>query len=472
MSSNILFEVKGMGSEEAGMIKSIGSIFENSIIADSVLSHAFNLSPYLEPAGNMMFSRNIFANITSPPYGASDDLTATDDVTTSNGSDPRPVPPMVSGYTKLDQHLNTRSGDQIPSLETACINEKNITECATEAGKRCDAHPECLSFAYTAPPPGGYPVPEFYKTRNTNLGPNPGWTYYYKGPPIPTPAGQPTPPPAPHHAGIDYSIGGFTTATISASGKLMQNPKTAAAYGFTPSTTPASTDPVIKEWDNNTFFGVDGHDLAQVASHGWDLHASDADPLLVRSSGTDAWHHDCADYALHPNSPTIPMGFRPMDMSQGFGPRNGAFSNDPGLTVDAVRRKVQAERYQRMHGLWREGSLGIGTDGKANTKYAFAPDAWAKFDSVDIDCPAPCQLQVRAATQSARGTSIKVAVGSPDDAHTIAQLQVNATTIDWTVLVGEVTAPGGAISAKGASIFLRINGTCRVDWFRFVTGSK
>ena len=33
------------GSRQAGMIKSIGSVFENSIIADSVLSHAFNSQP-------------------------------------------------------------------------------------------------------------------------------------------------------------------------------------------------------------------------------------------------------------------------------------------------------------------------------------------------------------------------------------------------------------------------------------------
>ena len=53
-SSNILFEVKAQGAQEAGMIKSIGSVFENSIIADSVLSHAFNSQPYIEPAGRLL----------------------------------------------------------------------------------------------------------------------------------------------------------------------------------------------------------------------------------------------------------------------------------------------------------------------------------------------------------------------------------------------------------------------------------
>ena len=36
-SSNIVYEVKGAGSEEAGMIKSVNSVFENTVIADSML---------------------------------------------------------------------------------------------------------------------------------------------------------------------------------------------------------------------------------------------------------------------------------------------------------------------------------------------------------------------------------------------------------------------------------------------------
>jgi hypothetical protein len=190
--------------------------------------------------------------------------------------------------------------------------------------------------------------------------------------------------------------------------------------------------------------------------------------MLVRSS-ENAWDRDCTDYALKPNSPAIQMGFRPLDMSQGFGPRNSYFANDAALTVNAVRRKVQAERYQRMHGLWRQGSLGIGTRGDPD--HAFAADAWAMYDHVDIDCAAPCKLQVRAATQSKSGTVIKVSVGSPDDAHMIANLRVNTTTTEWAVVEGAATAPGGAINVTGARVFLRINGTCKVDWFHFVSSA-
>jgi hypothetical protein len=38
------------GSQEAGMIKSVGSVFENTIIADCSLGHLFNMCPFLEPA--------------------------------------------------------------------------------------------------------------------------------------------------------------------------------------------------------------------------------------------------------------------------------------------------------------------------------------------------------------------------------------------------------------------------------------
>ena len=46
-SSNVLFEIHGAGSQEAGMIKSVGSVFENNIVADSTLGHLMNLSPFL-----------------------------------------------------------------------------------------------------------------------------------------------------------------------------------------------------------------------------------------------------------------------------------------------------------------------------------------------------------------------------------------------------------------------------------------
>ena len=45
-SSNIVFHCAGRGSEEAGMIKSIGSVLENNVVAHSVFGHLFNLQVF------------------------------------------------------------------------------------------------------------------------------------------------------------------------------------------------------------------------------------------------------------------------------------------------------------------------------------------------------------------------------------------------------------------------------------------
>jgi hypothetical protein len=242
-----------------------------------------------------------------------------------------------------------------------------------------------------------------------------------------------------------------------------------AAYGFTNTTNPASTDPVIRSWDNNTFFGVD-HRLDQVASHGWDLNASSADPLFLRAADNNNqdWNRSCTDYAVHSNSPAVTkLGFRPIDMSAGFGSRTFGNTEVAGLLrVDAVKRKVQAERYQRMRGLWREGSLGIGNSGKA--QYKFDTHSWARFDYLDIDCAAPCQFQLRVETKSATGTAVKVSLGDPSDFNLVAEVNVSASTTAWTVLSTPVLQ--SSLNSTAQTLFLRLNGTCRVDWFRFKSG--
>jgi hypothetical protein len=73
-SSNILYNVRGKGSEESTMQKSIYDVFENNVIAFSVLGHAANLQPYIEPAGMMTIRRNVFAFL-SPADGDGASLT-------------------------------------------------------------------------------------------------------------------------------------------------------------------------------------------------------------------------------------------------------------------------------------------------------------------------------------------------------------------------------------------------------------
>lgn len=58
--------------------------------------------------------------------------------------------------------------------------------------------------------------------------------------------------------------------------------------------------------------------------------------------------------------------------------------------------KVQAERYQRQRGLWRQGSFCI-SEGAASKGFTWAADgdSWAKYENVAADCPAPCTLSLR-----------------------------------------------------------------------------
>ena len=55
--------MKGKGSEEFSMQKSVGSVFSNNILASSTVGHLLNLDPYIEPAANMDVSRNIFFDV-------------------------------------------------------------------------------------------------------------------------------------------------------------------------------------------------------------------------------------------------------------------------------------------------------------------------------------------------------------------------------------------------------------------------
>ena len=472
-----MFHVAGQGSEEAGMIKSIGSVFENSIIADSVLSHAFNSQPYIEPAGNMIFARNIFANITAPPYtiGATGHATAASTVasTTVDSADP-----ALAGFTEIAGALSL--GHQLdggPSFR--CGSESNVTACAETLAKRCNAVKACQSFALDWLPVKKQFWSELYSIRGGESR-NAAWSYWYRkgGQPVPPPppGPPPGPGPSPRKSPVDYSIGSLSKQTIATSAALMRG-VTGQAYGFTNTTSPAASDPVVRLWDFNTFFGVEGHSIKQIASQGFDLNASEADPQFARGSGDEAyWNKSCSDYAVAAGShATTVLGFRPIDMAPGFGPRAAVVAPaqvSVALRVNGVQRKIQAERYQRMRGLWREGSLGIGVGAaKKGLSYAFAPTAWARYDGITLNCSAPCMLRMRLATRSPTGTVVRVSIGAPaeDDAAALATVHVGASSTNWSVASAAVRAP--LVGITDATLFLRINGTARIDWFRFDGGS-
>jgi hypothetical protein len=337
-SSNIVFEVKGAGSEEGGMIKSVGSVFEANVLADAELGHVFNICPYIEPAAQIVYRSNIFSNVSAAPG------------------------------VKLDTTINSMTAGTL-------------------------AHSGNL-----AP----------WKQFGFEKGPPPGW------PPL------------------------------------------------------ALTDPVVRELDYNTYYGVQGYNVSSLAPHGWDTHASEADPKLLRASdaaGTP-WSHTCADYVPTADSPVYATGFRPINASNiGLDLSTFGWSPQTLLQRDASR-KIQAERYQRMHGLWRRGSFCI--TGSSSPGYVFATDAWARYDHLTINCSSPCTVSVRFRTDSTVQTEqrrIAFALSAPTEAATFVNVTA-APSADWVILNGTVLG-GVGVSHTDATLYMLLDGPADIDYFWF-----
>ena len=334
-SSNVVHDVHGAGSQEGGMIKSVGSVFENNVLADSDLGHVFNMCPYLEPAANMVFARNVFANLTG------------------------------SGGASLDISTNDNTFSTL-------------------------AHSAKLQ---------------------------PFSKYHFESGP---PAGRGWPALAP-------------------------------------------TDPVVAELDSNTYFGVQGFDVTQLQQHGFDANASSADPRLRRSAASLArpWSRNCSDYALGPDSPAVTAGgARPVDVA-GVG-LDARFEWDrAAINRRNASLKIEAERYQRMHGLWRQGSYCISEP--ESSAYDFLDDAWARYDNVDIACEAPCTFTVRFKSASSDKTprTVSLALDAPLAANVIATVD-RAQADDWTLFNASTS---GAIQRTGATVFLLLDGVSNVDYF-------
>ena len=389
-------EVKAAGSQEAGMMKSIGSVFENNIVVDSIVGHVYQLTPYLEPAANMVYANNIFANL------------STTGAATANGN-----------------------------------------------------------------------------------------------PPPPPPAGQPPPPPSPA-AVLDNVIRFNASMTLAGDGTTA--PCGLApyhGYGFekgAPPDFPALSvdDKIMKKLDDNTYFGVAGHDLKgttcndpshftcphneSMAGNGWDLHASDKDPLFMRSQESidHPWNRSCTDYKPAPNSPVHAMGFREID-AENIGLTSDFLWDKAALNEKTMKagRKLQAEGYNRMHGLWRTGSSWVGgaEGGGGTAHYPFTKDAWARYDNVHADCAGGCVLQLKFKSPAspdpysptAGPRHLSVTMGAPassSEAVVMAATPNPVSSASWTLLNLTVAAEYATFESK--TIFLNMDGECFVDWLRFV----
>ena len=345
-SSNIVYEMKGVGAQEAGMMKSIGSVFENSIIADSVLGNLFAFTPYVEPAANMIYRRNIHAHLTSTNASSLQMLT-------NNG------------------------------FESA--------------------------------------------TLLNSTGPKTTWKGYgfENGPP----------------------------------------------FGYPPL---ALTDKVIKEFDSNSYFDVRGFNVSLQQAHGWDVNSSLADPQFMRTRTSQPWNRTCDDYMPAPTSPVWGQGFRPIDATT-IGLSDRFQWDRAAIGRQNAAQKIQAELYQRMHGLWRLGSYFIsgshtktacfGSSLQCTAVYHFSTQAWARHDNVDIDCPAPCTLTVRFKSDTNDPLAhrrIRLAVDAPLDNAVVATLRAPPTPA-WTLLNTSLAV--GGLTARGATLFLLLDGVCDIDYF-------
>jgi hypothetical protein len=398
------------------MIKSVGSVFENNVVADSTMGDIFMITPYLEPAANMVFSRNVFVNLSttgipgswSPPPPAG-----------------QPIPPPSTS--------NTLQVSIDPGMRNATLANSGMG-----CGGPSPYHSPACPFM------NGYPC---HCAK---------WGGYDYGKPC--------------EAAQDPKVGHFP------------------GYGFEKGSPPdfpelASTDPVLKEMDYNAYFGVQGHQLSglngSLHDKGWDLHAIDSDPQITRSK-VAAWNRSCSDYV--PRSPLYDsIGFRSIDAENiGLLP---SFRWGVGeiMRVDATRgRKLQAERYTRMHGLWRSGSAWVGgAEGACkNCHYTFSSQAWARYDHVHADCTGECVVQLRfksaakpdAFSPKGNARHISVTMGAPasaSEAVVIAATPGPVSSAGWSLL-NLTIASAQHSTITDQTIFLNLDGECFVDWLRFV----
>ena len=160
------------------------------------------------------------------------------------------------------------------------------------------------------------------------------------------------------------------------------------------------------------------------------------------------------------DSPAVTgSGFRPIDASS-IGPSPSAFAWDAAsLATRDGRGKVQAERYQRMRGLWRTGSYCI--EGLALGKgFLWAPEgAWARYDNVRVT--PPCRRVVL----RCKGHATNVSVATEAPGNVVARLSIPASLPDWTLLEAPLRVTPG--SPHTVTVFLLFDGPISVDYFYF-----
>lgn len=262
---------------------------------------------------------------------------------------------------------------------------------------------------------------------------------------------------------LDISLNPYTSSTLNGSSSLMTDPATAAIYNFTATTNPALTTPVILEFDFNVYWNCSHNSTPLPTPTGpWDTHSLAVDPLFVGTS-TPPWQRTVLDLELAPNSPALAIpGFRPIDVHAiGLTP---TFAFDLGTFGRRIpgRDKVQAETYDRMQGLWREGSFGISPGGQG---WGFDPGAWALYRRVDITTAPATTFKARI-TPFTEKLTLGLALGSPD--NVIATLSAQTAGAPIGVMRVYSVSLVSPLSVVGGDVFLLPSEGCIIDWFQLV----
>lgn len=154
----------------------------------------------------------------------------------------------------------------------------------------------------------------------------------------------------------------------------------------------------IKEVDFNLIDPGDSSNPNILADKGVDTHSIFGDPKLRR--GKPDWDMTFRDYTLAADSPARKIGYRDINVST-IGLRTD-FPFDVGaVTRRKATGKLQAEDYQRMHGLRTAAGTGI---------YQTGPGSWAKYENIDFGdgvSEAMFQLEAPVAGASARTTFVR-----------------------------------------------------------------
>jgi len=246
--------------------------------------------------------------------------------------------------------------------------------------------------------------------------------------------------------------------------------------GFTVDTYPGLKDPVMKEWGSNFYSAsVENLNISNAIDAGFEVNSvvGTAEAVFVVGDGglKEEWNNDCFAYEIDvdQSSEALDIGIIPFNLN-GLGLDTEAFKFDLSeLGYIEFGEKVQAERYNRMKGLWREGSMGLNPG-----PVGFAEGGgYAKYENVGGVDENLKGIVVRVSTLGLAVSDVEIgfSINAPrgkDGSEVFAVVKLaEDDKRDWTEvevnLENDFVAPKGG---KGVTVFMSLSNDVMVDWFK------